>query len=80
MGDKPGTVVLTAEHVERGTHEWEYSLNPSDSNGWIEVDPTTKATTTIEELESGKRYFFRHRSVSVFGPSAWEGPIDMIVQ
>lgn len=80
MGDKPGTVVLVAERVERGTHEWEYSLDPSDASGWIEVDPTSKATVTITGLESGKRYFFRHRSVSSDGTSAWDGTIDMIVQ
>lgn len=79
LGKKPGTVILTAESVKRGTHEWQYSLNPSDADGWIEVDPTTKSTTAIIGLESGKRYWFRHRSVSKEGTSAYDGPVDIIV-
>ena len=79
MGDAPGTVILFAERAE-GTHEWQYSLDDTDPNGWKEVDPTSKATTSISGLDSAKRYFFRHRSVTIDGPSAWEGPIDLVVQ
>lgn len=78
-GKLPGTVMLIAERIVRGIHEWQYSLNVSDPEGWKEVDPTTKATTTITGLESGKRYWFRHRSVSKEGPSGYDGPVDSIV-
>ena len=79
-GKLPGSVILTAEHVRIGTHEWQYSPDAFDSKAWKEVDPTSKATVTIQGLESAKRYFFRHRSVSKDGPSAWDGPIEFIVQ
>ena len=78
-GKLPGTVILLAERVVRGIHEWSYSLDLSNANGWIEVDPTTKATTTITGLESGKRIWFRHRSVTKDGPAAYDGPVDIII-
>ncbi|MBI4944827.1 MAG: hypothetical protein HY840_00340 [Bacteroidetes bacterium] len=49
-------------------------------SGWISALSTTEATTTISGLESGKRYWFRHRSILPGSPAPYDGPIDLIVQ
>ncbi|MBI3501113.1 MAG: hypothetical protein HY063_04900 [Bacteroidetes bacterium] len=79
-GELPGTADLTAAHVKRGSHEWGYTQDLSNPNGWIDGGTTVQAHTTISGLETGKRYFFRHRSILPEGPSAWEGPAELVVQ
>ena len=78
-GAMSGTVILGAIHVQRGSHEWQYTLDISNPASWVDVDPTIQATTIVSGLESTKKYFFRHRSVLKGGPTAWEGVIDIIV-
>ena len=75
-GSMPGTAELTAEHVSRGMHEWQYTSDLSNPNAWISVEPTTKATITIIGLESGRMYFFRHRAILKDGPTDYDGPVD----
>ena len=77
-GNMPGTIVLTAGSVKRGSHEWQYAANPP-ADGWTDAEPTVQATTIIMGLEPGKRYTFRHRSVLTDGPAAWEDPQSLIV-
>ena len=75
-GEMPGTAELTAEHISRGMHEWQYTSDISNPSGWISVEPTLKAAVTISGLESGKLYFFRHRSILKDGPTDYDGPAD----
>ena len=79
LGDMPGTVMLEAEHLVRGSHEWQYSLDVSNLTAWVDVDPSIRATTTIGGLVSLKHYFFRHRSILKDGPTPWEYPIEITV-
>lgn len=78
-GELSGTVVLTAEHAKRGFHEWQYSLDASKPDGWVDAASTLKASISISGLESTKQYFFRHRLVLKEGPGAWDGPISIVV-
>lgn len=73
-GELPGTIELFAEAVRRGSHEWQYTTDIADSSGWIDGEPTVQSTTLLTGLESGKKYYFRHRSVRPEGPSAWDDP------
>lgn len=79
-GELPGTADLTAEGVERGSHEWGYTLDVNDPNSWVDAGTTIKASITISGLESAKRYWFRHRAVLSSGPIAWDGPDGLVVQ
>jgi len=76
----PGSVILLAGSVRRGSHEWQYTLDSTNPGAWTSVTSTTEAAVTIPGLESGKRYWFRHRSILPGGPTAYDGPIDIIVQ
>jgi hypothetical protein len=79
VGGIPGTVDLTGESVKRGSHEWQYSLDPANASGWVNAIPTVQAATTISGLEIGKRYYFRHRIVAIDGPTDWNEPESIIV-
>ncbi len=78
-GEMPGTIQVLAESVPRGSHEWQYTTDIAESTGWIDGEPTVQAHTTFTGLESGKRYFFRHRTVLPRGPSPWSDPQGVIV-
>jgi len=80
VGKLSGTVELVAERAVRGSHEWQYTLDLSDPNSWIDAESTTQASVTVSGLESGKRYWFRHRAILSDGPTDYDGPIDIIVQ
>lgn len=78
-GELPGTADLTAARTKRGSHEWGYTQNLSD-NSWTDAGTTVQASITISGLESTKRYWFHHRAVLANGPTAWDGPADLVVQ
>jgi len=75
-GSMPGTAELTAERIARGMHEWQYTADISNPAAWISEEPTLKASVIISGLESGKLYFFRHRSIRKDGPTDYDGPAD----
>lgn len=77
--DRKGEVMLTAQRVMRGTHEWQYTLTPDNPESWVKLDPSSKASVTIKGLDSGKKYFFRHRADLKSGPTEWDGPESTIV-
>jgi hypothetical protein len=77
-GNTPGSAVLVAAHVNRGAHDWQYTLDPNQANSWIQVEQTIQATVTISGLESFKRYYFRHRLILKDGATAWENPVELL--
>jgi hypothetical protein len=78
-GDLPGTVVLIAESIKRGAHQWQFTLDLSDPKAWTDAASTVQATTTLTGLEIGKRYSFRHRGVLPDGHDPWSDPESIIV-
>jgi hypothetical protein len=78
-GTLPGTVDLVGESIRRGTHEWQYTPDPNNANSWINAEPTVQSTTTISGLEIAKRYYFRHRLITIDGPTDWAEPMSIIV-
>jgi len=78
-GGIPGTVDLTGESIQRGSHEWQYSVDTTNVNGWVNAIPTVQANTTITGLEIAKRYYFRHRIIAITGPTDWTEPESIIV-
>jgi len=78
-GELPGTAKLVAASTKRGTHDWAYTLTPSDPNSWIAMPSTSKASTSVADLNSVTTYYFRHRSVLKTGPSAWDEPVSAVI-
>ncbi|MCO6499837.1 MAG: hypothetical protein J5I47_05595 [Vicingus serpentipes] len=70
-----GRVKLQTISEGRAAYVWEYSLDQED---WTSGGVTTQASTVINGLLSGKRYYFRVASITdEQGP--WLGPINLIV-
>lgn len=78
-GNVSGSVDLTGPSVDRGSHEWQYSADPSNPNNWVDAESTVRASTTIGGLEIGKRYYFRHRLVTPDGLTEWDEPESIVV-
>jgi hypothetical protein len=78
-GELSGSIVLLATGLDFGSHDWQYSLQDTQPVVWISVASTTKATTTISNLEVGKRYYVRHRAILKDGPTDWEDALNIVV-
>lgn len=79
LGGLPGTVIVIAESVKRGAHEWQYSSDVSNPGLWVNRLPTIQSKTIIDGLESGRRYYFRHRIVLPAGVTTWNEPKSIMV-
>ena len=70
-----GRVKLQTKGAGNAAYVWQYSL---DEENWNNGSVSTKATTFINGLEQGNRYYFRVAVVKAKqGP--WLGPIQLIV-
>ena len=70
-----GRVKLRTRAEGRAGYLWEYSL---DQENYIQANITVQATTVINGLTPGERYYFRVAVVKEEqGP--WQGPINIIV-
>ena len=78
-GGIPGSVYLTAASIVRGGHEWESSTDITSAAGWIRIEPTVQAHTTVTGLATPKLYYFRHRSVTPDGTSDWDDVLSIMV-
>ena len=56
--------------------DWQYS---SDGTLWIDAPRTVWAHQELEGLTPGTRYFFRYRTLTRDGLSAWSDALTMIV-
>jgi hypothetical protein len=78
-GTTQGSVILVADSIVRGTHEWQYTNDLTNPSLWIAVTPTIKASVTITGLERFKTYYFHHRVLLADGYSEWENPVELTV-
>jgi hypothetical protein len=70
-----GRVKLQTISEGRAGYQWEFSL---DQENWIPAGVTIVASTIINNLEPGKRYYFRVAAIKgEQGP--WLGPVNTIV-
>ena len=74
-----GTVDVTAEAVQRGVHEWQYSVSLGPLQVWSGLPSTTKAKTTITGLTSATVVYVRHRAILKGGPTNWDAVLSVIV-
>ena len=75
FGDHDGEIDLTWDTV-RGARSYvvERSPDPPTESSWTHAAVSTRSRTTIEDLTSGTRYWFRVAAVTATGQSAWSNP------
>jgi hypothetical protein len=75
-GDQRGEVDLAWDPV-RGAdgYEVEISRESSGHDGWESAAATTKSRTTVEQLDSRHRYWFRVRAVTESSTGDWSDPV-----
>lgn len=72
-----GSVIVVAKAVKGAkSNEWQYS---TDGKTWIDLPPTSKATTTVPNLTVATTVSFRHRVLTKTGQSDWGQPISALV-
>jgi hypothetical protein len=79
---KPGAVTGTVKVVAKATtggkmNEWQYSTDGGKT--WIDVPPTSKATTTIANLTPATTVMFRQRVFTKTGLSDWGQPVSALI-
>src|SRR5437588_12419922 len=75
FGDHDGEPDLTWDTV-RGARSYvvERSPDPPTETSWVHAAVCTRSKTTIEDLTSGTRYWFRVAAVTATGQSPWSNP------
>ncbi len=79
---KPGTVTGAVKVVAKATagakiNEWQYSTDGGKT--WIDLPPTSKATTTIQNLTPATTVMFRQRVFTKSGLSDWGQPVSALI-
>jgi hypothetical protein len=79
---KPGTVTGAVKVVAKATagakiNEWQYSVDGGKT--WIDLPPTSKATTTIQNLTPATTVMFRQRVFTKSGLSDWSQPVSALI-
>jgi len=74
-----GSVDLTGASLNRSAHEWQHNNDVANASGWVSDPTTIQASTTISGLEVAKRYYFRHRIVTIDGATDWDDPVSILV-
>jgi hypothetical protein len=73
-----GTVKAVAKATKGAkANEWQYSLDGGKT--WIDLPPTTKASTTIQNLTPGVSVSIRKRVLTKAGQSDWGQPVSTLV-
>jgi len=78
-GNLSGSILVVATGIVFGMHEWQYYADHIQPIVWISVPTTSKSSTTISNLEVGKRYHVRHRTVGREGATDWEDALSIVV-
>jgi hypothetical protein len=73
-----GTVQAVAKAAKGAkANHWEYSTDGGKT--WIELEPTTGARTTVQNLTPGSTVSFRHCVLTKAGLSDWGDPVSTLV-
>ena len=75
VGDHDGEIDLSWDAV-RGARSYvvERSPDPPTETSWVHATVATRSRTTIEDLTSGTRYWFRVAAITATGQSGWSNP------
>lgn len=79
-GDHEGHIELSWKAVPNArSYTIEASNDPATPTGWTQVAIATSASKTINNLTSGKRYWFRVAAVGAGGQSGWSEHATKVV-
>lgn len=74
-GDRDGEIDLSWEAVSGAkSYVIEQSADPPGPDTWKHAVVSARSSQTIDDLESGKRYWFRVAAVNGLGQSGWSDP------
>lgn len=78
-GDADGEIDLDWDNVRGAkSYQVQYSPDPITATSWVNADPVTRSKTTVKNLTSGSKYWFRARAVGAAGPGPWSDPATKI--
>ena len=78
-GDHEGEINLTWKKVENSrSYIIQISLDPPSADSWGHAETVTIANKTIQNLTSGKKYWFRVAAIGSTGQSGWSEPATRI--
>ena len=77
-GAVSGTVQAVAK-AAKGARANHWQLSTDGGKTWVELEPTTGAKTTVENLTPGSSVSFRHRVLTKAGLSDWGDPVSTLV-
>ena len=78
-GSHEGEINLTWRKVENAkSYIIQSSLDPPSAESWSHAEAATGANKTIQNLTSGKKYWFRVAAIGSLGQSGWSEPATRI--
>ena len=78
-GDHEGVIELSWKKVPNArSYTVQMSPDPPTAEGWTQAAIATASTRTIENLTSGKRFWFRVAAIGAMGQSGWSEPATKI--
>jgi hypothetical protein len=78
-GDHEGVIDLSWKKVSKAkSYTIQMSPDPPTAESWAQAAIATASTRTIENLTSGKRFWFRVAAIGAMGQSGWSEPATKI--
>jgi len=79
VGDHDGEIDLSWKKVANAkSYTVQFSPDPPTPESWTHANIATASSARIENLTSGKRYWFRVAAVGAMGQSGWSEPATKI--
>ena len=79
VGDHEGVIELSWKKVANArSYTIQVSPDPPTSESWTQAAIATASARTIENLASGKRFWFRVAAIGALGQSGWSEPATKI--
>lgn len=79
VGDHEGVIDLSWKKVPKAkSYTIQMSADPPTPESWTHAAIATASTRTIENLASGKRFWFRVAAIGAMGQSGWSEPATKI--
>jgi hypothetical protein len=85
-GSRSGEVELSTRYRMHHAYVWQIAVDPlpdetngDPDQGWKHIAVTSRASYKIENLEAGKKYWFRVASIGKNGRNPWSEPLNKTI-